>query len=394
LPNEVEYDEMLSVLVEAFHAFNQSADKLSKAYSQLSQDTTSDTKTIKTASYYSSALFDLVCGSLECFDDGIMILDRSGRVIYFNQSAQEIVKLGSFDVIGNHYGAIFNDNHFVESIESGIEKHYKRQFNNSDEFDILIKPIKGGYGRIIGALEILSHSEQISSYNQKQESDYITKLVKAMGDVVMNIVHQMRSPLGAIQLFAEILKEDLDSDKADIVDEILSSVYSLDAVLSNLLSSVQPLTPAIQKVDFINIIEESLAFSAPAIRQQNIGLTRDFTNENLYCYGDIEQLKQVCFNLILNAIQAMSGGGDLIIRASYIDDMRNIYIEIEDNGYGIPNDLMDRIFTPFFTTKEGGTGLGLYVVYRIIHAHKGKIDIKSIEKVGTKISIKLPNHYV
>ena len=391
MSNEVQYDEMLSVLVEAFHAFNKSADKLNKAYNQLSQDTINDTKTIKTASYYSSALFDLICGSLECLKDGIIILDRSGRVIYFNQAAQEIVKLGSFDVIGNHYGTIFNNNHFMESIESGVEKHYRRQFDSEEEFDVFIKPIKGEYGRIIGALEILSHSEQVSSYSQRQESDYITKLVKVMGDVVMNIVHQMRSPLGAIQLFAEILKEDLDNDKADMVDEILASVYSLDAVLSNLLSSVQPLTPSIQKVDFINIIEESLAFSAPAIRQQNIKLTRDFTNDHLYCYGDIEQLKQVCFNLILNAIQAMSEGGDLIIRASYVDDMKNIYIEIDDNGCGIPNELIDRIFTPFFTTKEGGTGLGLYVVYRIIQAHKGKIEIKSIEEVGTKINIKLPS---
>jgi two-component system sporulation sensor kinase A len=314
LSNEVEYDEMLSVLVEAFRAFNKSADKLSKTY-----------------------------------------------------------------------------NHFMESIESGVEKNYKRQFDNGEEFSVFIKPIEGVNGRIIGALEVLSHSEQTYSYNQKQESDYITRLVKTMSDVVMNIVYQMRSPLGAIQLFAEILKEDLDNDRAYMVDEILASVYYLDAVLSNLLSSVQPLAPSIQKVDFIDIIEESLAFSAPAIRQQNIKLTKDFTNEHLYCYGDIEQLKQVCFNLILNAIQAMSEGGNLMIRTSYSDDMKNIYIEIEDSGCGIPNELMDRIFTPFFTTKEGGTGLGLYVVYRIIQAHKGKIDIKSIAEMGTKINIKLPS---
>jgi len=389
LANEIEYEDMLSVLLEAFYAFNKSADKLSKAYSQLSQDTNIATKTLKTSSYYSSALFDLICGSLECIDYGIIILDRSGRIIFFNQVAQEITELDPLDTIGKNHNIILHNDQFLESVENGVEKHYIKRFDNGKEFNVLVKPIKGGYGRIIGAVEILSPVNKASSYEQRQESDYVTKLVKAMGDVVKNIVHQMKSPLGAIQLFAEILKEDISKDKVVIVDEILSSVYSLDGVLSNLLSSVQPLTPSIQKVDLINIIEESLAFAMPAIRQQNIRLIKDYSNESLYFYGDMEQLKQVCFNLILNAIQAMPEGGHLIIRTSLLND-DNIYIEIEDSGCGIPNELMDRVWTPFFTTKEGGTGLGLYVVYRIIQAHKGKIEIKSIDGVGTKITIKLP----
>ncbi len=390
MTNEIEYEDMLSVLLEAFYAFNESADRLSRAYSQLSKDA-SISKTITTSSYHSSALFDLVYSSLDCIKDGIIILDRSGRIILFNQVAQEIMNLDPLDIVGKNYNEVFNNSYFLESVENGIEKHYKRKSDNGTEFDVFIKPIKNGQRRIIGAVEILQSVDTALSNGQRQD-DYITKLIKAMGDIVKNIVHQMRSPLGAIQLFAELLKEDLEDEKVIIVDEILSSVYSLDGILSNLLSSVQPLNPSFQKIDLINVIEESLAFAMPAIKQQSIQLIRDYNFESLYCYGDLEQLKQVFFNLILNSIQAMQKGGALMIRALYSSDRKDISIEIEDSGCGIPNDFLDRVWMPFFTTKEGGTGLGLYVVYRIIYAHKGKIDIKSIDGIGTKVIVKLPNN--
>ena len=235
------------------------------------------------------------------------------------------------------------------------------------------------------------HSNSDENKHEFDTQDYVAKLTKVMSDIIMNIVHRMRSPLGAIQLFAEILKGDLDDGKQDIVDEILTSVYSLDAVLSNLLSAVQPITPYMQKLDLICVIEESLTFASLAIKQQDIVLERDYSQDQLYCYGDLEQLKQICFNLVLNAIQAMPDGGRLKVGVSSADDVEHINVEIEDSGCGIPENLMDRVFTPFFTTKEGGTGLGLYVVYRIIQAHKGTINIKSIQDVGTRVSIKLPN---
>jgi signal transduction histidine kinase len=235
------------------------------------------------------------------------------------------------------------------------------------------------------------HSDPDEHKQDFDTQDYVAMMTKAMSDIIMNIVHRMRSPLGAIQLFTEILKGDLEDDKQDIVDEILASVHSLDAVLSNLFSAVQPITPCMQKLDFITVLEESLAFASLAIKQQNIMLERNYSQEQIYCCGDLEQLKQICFNIVLNAIQAMPDGGRLRVGVSYSDGTEYINVEIEDSGCGIPKELMDRVFTPFFTTKEGGTGLGLYVVYRIIQANKGMINIKSIQEVGTKVSIKLPS---
>jgi signal transduction histidine kinase len=386
LSNKLEKNEILSVLVQAFNDFNKSADKLSAAYDQLVYDTSQEEDM---SAYYSPALFDLLCGALECMVDGVVVIDRSGRIVYFNETAKYLTELRPASVLGKHYSEIFNQVDSLETISTGEPKYHQKIFRNGTKVETYTKPIKDKYGSTIGAVEIFTtnEDERRQKFNIPDRS---AVLIKAVGDIIMNIVHLIRSPLGAIQLFTELLKGDLDDQEQNIIDEILTSVYSLDAVLSNLLSAVQPITPSPQKLDFINLLEESLAFASLAIKQQNIILKRDYSQDQIYCYGDIEQLKQICFNLILNAIQAMPESGTLRVSVSYSDYMKHINVEIEDNGCGIPDDLLDRVFTPFFTTKEGGTGLGLYVVYRIIQAHKGMIYVNSIYGVGTTVSIKLP----
>ncbi len=175
-----------------------------------------------------------------------------------------------------------------------------------------------------------------------------------------------------------------------MIDDILASVYSLDAVLCNLLSFAQPVNPNKQKIDIIDILEDSLSFAMPAIKCHGILLESQYGKNKLNCYADAEQLKQVFLNLILNAIQAMPNGGLLHISIDYSSDSKYINMEITDNGIGIPKEFIEKIFVPFFTTKEGGTGLGLSVVYRIIQAHHGRIQINSIYGKGTTVSIKLP----
>ena len=235
----------------------------------------------------------------------------------------------------------------------------------------------------------------------------IEPILTAIGDVIIYVADKMRSPLSAIQLFAEVLKQDLSESKEvetqhalSVLDDILLGVHSLNAVLSNLLSFAQPVSPHYQEVDLVAVLDESLLFAASAMEQQNISLVKKYSHGRLYCNGDVEQLKQVCFNLILNAIQAMPQGGDLCVRAWYSGDGDNppypwkntesINVEIEDSGCGIPDESMDRIFTPFFTTKEGGAGLGLCIVYRVVQAHQGSTQIRSICGHGTTVSIQLP----
>ena len=142
--------------------------------------------------------------------------------------------------------------------------------------------------------------------------------------------------------------------------------------------------------DIIAILEESLLFAKHAMKQQNISLAKEYSHSELYCSGDLEQLKQVCYNLILNAIQAMPEGGKLQIKASHNNGYINV--EIADSGSGIHDRIMEKIFIPFFTTIEGGTGLGLCIVYRVMQAHNGSIQINSNFGDGTTATIQLPTN--
>jgi len=219
-------------------------------------------------------------------------------------------------------------------------------------------------------------------------------MLATIEDIIVNLAHRMRSPLGAIQLLAELLMEDLGVERQEMVEDILIGVNSLDAVLSNLLSFAQPIKPNFQRVNILAAINESLLFAEPSIRQQRISLTRRYSDDEIFCQGDLEQLKQVYFNLILNAIQAMPEGGELHIDARYdhsdIAPIEKIVkVQIQDSGCGIANDEMNRVFTPFFTTKKDAPGLGLCIVYKIIQAHNGTIRIKSKTGQGTTVSVTL-----
>lgn len=345
-------NDAISKLLQAFEAFNKSADKLSIAYKQLIDEQTTNERNI------SSEFLNKI---LQNSTDGVIVLSNEGRIKLFNESACNILGVSAKDVLGAIFGSIFITQINVKKVEDSSKS---------------IKIIKN------------FNRKENPEYNNYEQ--YTAKMLEVLGDIILNLAHLMRSPLSAIQIFAELLKQDLDNDKQSMIDDILASVYSLDAVLCNLLSFAQPINPNKHQIDIINILEDSLSFAIPAINHHGILLERKYAHSRLNCYADAEQLKQVFLNLILNAIQAMPNGGLLLVSMDYSPNHKYINMEITDNGSGIPKELMERIFTPFFTTKEGGAGLGLSVVYKIIQAHNGRIQINSVYGKGTTVLIKLP----
>lgn len=345
-------NDAISKLMQAFEAFNKSADKLSVAYRQLIDEQAANESNIST---------EFLAKILQKSTDGVIVLSNEGKIKLFNESACNILGVYAKDVLGAVFGDIF-----ITQINA------KKAKDSSKD------------------TQIIKNSNEKENPESKACEQYTDKMLEMFGDIILNIAHLMRGPLSAIQIFAELLRQDLDNDKQSMIDDILASVYALDAVLCNLLSFAQPINPNKHQIDIINILEDSLCFAMPAINHHGILLERKYAHNKLNCYADAEQLKQVFLNLILNAIQAMPNGGLLRINIDYSPNYDYINMEITDNGFGIPKEFMERIFTPFFTTKEGGTGLGLSVVYKIIQAHHGSIQINSIYGKGTTVLINLP----
>jgi len=371
-------EKVIPGLAQAFAAFNRSADKLSTVYGRLAgaapeyefQPPTSE-----------NHVLSLLLGALECVPGGVVVVDHEGSIVAFNEAAQQ---LAGFD---ENYMDILKG-----SLTSGKPGYSRQRLSSDAEVEIYTTPVMNSHGDILGVVGVLGQRDTPIRQRALPASPRqpVAPMLTAIGDIIINIAQQMRSPLSAIQLFAELLRQDLDADRQETVDDILVSVHSLDAVLSNLLSFSQPAKPNFQKVDIVSVLDESLLFAEPVINQQAISLIKEYSHNELYCHGDLEQLRQVCFNLILNAIQAMPTGGELRINASYAYEDKYACIDIEDNGCGIDDEAIDRVFIPFFTTKEGGAGLGLCVVYRVIQAHQGTIQISSNYGHGTIVSMQLP----
>ena len=389
--SENDTQDIAPALAEAFAAFNRSADKLGAVYGQLAARTPVEESDLPGFRSYDHPL---LLAALECVPGGVIVVDVEGRTVAINTTAQYLTCLNENQMVNSM-------SIFAETLDTATALYSRIHSPSGVAVEIHTTPIGDACGRVIGAVGVLrpGNTETQKTGNVQRRSSAtspdhsLAPVFTAIGDIVINIAHRMRSPLSAIQLFAELLKQDLDQDKQNIVDDILVGAHSLDAVLSNLLSFAQPVKPKFREVNLAEILGESLLFAAPAIKQQAISLVKRYSHDELCCYGDLEQLRQVCFNLILNAIQAMPEGGELRITASHIYEAsagEYINLEIEDNGCGIADEAIDRVFTPFFTTKEGGTGLGLCVVYRVIQAHHGAVQISSNCGHGTTVSIQLP----
>jgi len=210
------------------------------------------------------------------------------------------------------------------------------------------------------------------------------------------VAHEIRNPLGGIASFANLLERDLETDDPSrrLVRKITEGVARLNRIVSSLLSYTRPLNLNTHPVDLMQTVEEAAAFFEIDLerKQQAVEIRRLFLETPCVCQVDTEQFHQVILNLLLNATQAMPEGGTIELEVAQTSDADGDWIvtRVRDTGMGIDEELQEKLFTPFFTTKEDGTGLGLVTSRKIIEAHGGNIVVDSTPGDGTCFTIALP----
>jgi len=243
------------------------------------------------------------------------------------------------------------------------------------------------------ALKDITGRKQDSEQSQRKDR------LAAMGEMAAKIAHEVRNPLGSIELFATSLQASLEGqpDLQLLAEKISSGVKSIDAIISNLLQFVRSdEVNRFECFDIYEALDDALFFMKHlADKVKDVDVKIAYGPRPLFIKGDVERMKQVCLNIILNAIQSMPGGGELCIATVQREMMHGgrpavVEIKISDSGVGIEPDHISRIFDPFFTTKERGTGLGLSIVHSIVEMHGGRIDVKSTPGKGAIFSIGLP----
>jgi len=334
---------------------------------------------------------------LESLTTGVIVTDNAGWITTLNKWTEMFFNIAQDEVTGKHIRVLFGDLKDLDRNAFSYADHFTdagKKVNMKDRIvEIFASPMRAEHGEIIGEVFIL---RDITRVEKLEEMAKRTEKLIAMGEMAANIAHEMRNPLGSIELFASLLIKDMkDKRHEGILSQIVTSVKNMDNKISNLLLFTTQKHPMIRKVNLHRIVKEVLQFSDPIIKQEDISLSVKYSGIEPYVSGDAEMLKQVFLNILLNAIQAMTDGGRLGIETVVSplcleDGVRSVEVRISDTGVGITRDNLKKIFDPFFSTKERGSGLGLAIVHNIVHAHNGSIDVESREREGTVFSITLP----
>lgn len=212
----------------------------------------------------------------------------------------------------------------------------------------------------------------------------------ALGEVAMGLAHEIRNPLGIIKTATQLLHRRADLPETDKrhLEYVISEVSRINDLITEFLDFAKPSAPLRTVQAARPVVEEILGFCGPELSTHNIDAQIDDQAPGATIYADAKQLKQACLNLILNAIDAMPEGGRLTLGIHSVGG--NTVISIADTGEGIPPDMMERIFTPFVTTKASGTGLGLAKVFSIMESHDGSIECVSEKDAGATFSLYIP----
>jgi signal transduction histidine kinase len=237
---------------------------------------------------------------------------------------------------------------------------------------------------------VQSLREELSEKNRLLERK---NRLAALGEMAAGLAHEIRNPLGGIQLYASMLAQDVADREAPLkaVAKISAGVRRVEALVGQVLQFSREISARPQPVDLIAIVEQAIDHAGKTMAERQVECSLE-SEPQLPVGVDPLLLGQAVLNLILNAAEAIEGGGTIVVTCASPpegSEAKQFHLTVRDSGPGIAPQILDRIFNPFFTTKESGTGLGLAIVHRIVEAHDGTITACNGEGGGAKFEIRV-----
>jgi len=289
------------------------------------------------------------------------------------------------------------ENSVLHTLETGEsltnrEKELKRSDGRSIPLGFSTSLVRDEAGRILGAVEVFNDMTEVKRLEAEVQRAHT---LAALGEMAATVAHEIRNPLGGIATFANLLGRGLETDdpRRRLVNKITEGVGRLNRIVTSLLTYTRPLRLNAHRVNFADLVEEATAFFEIDLERTHadISIERRYPDGALTCRIDPEQFQQVILNLLQNAIQAMPEGGTLTVQVyQAAEDTSCGILCVRDTGIGMNSEVLEKLFTPFFTTKEDGTGLGLVTCKKIVEAHGGQIRVESRPEEGTRFFITVP----
>lgn len=345
---------------------------------------------------------------LTSLTSGVVAVDKTGIISHFNPAAERITGIAAAQALGRKYDEVISARSggrysALDTVMSGAEFDSEEKIIislNGEEIPVSVSTslLRGSELECCGAVEIFFDLTKIKKL--EAEMNRIQTLA-ALGEMAATVAHEVRNPLGGIGGFASLLRREVEGDEAKLkwVDKIIAGVDSLNRTVTALLDYTRRDQLNLRKVSLTRLLEDGAEYERTAGAEDKpvIDIDVEIECDDLRLSCDPQLMRQALLNLLRNSREAMPNGGRIVIKAGRADEHNDrkagIWIKIEDTGEGIPEDIRDKIFRPFFSTKTqgSGNGLGLACVWKIIQSHGGTITVDSKVGNGTVFTIVLPS---
>jgi PAS domain S-box-containing protein len=335
---------------------------------------------------------------LESLDSAVIVTDQSGTITVFNSAAERYTDVIAESALGRKLDGVFNLGKTLGAIERIIGKNGAAATGelipaNGAPLAYSVTKLRQDSPEDQPGLVIILYN--LSEIKKLEENLKQVSTLAALGEMAATVAHEIRNPLSGIAGFTALLLRDLDSDNPNrrLVEKINQGVNSLNSIVASLLDYTKNINPAREDVDAISIISEAVTDLQAAEKAPAHSIKIESGKRHLRANLDPHLFRMVVFNLVKNAIQATPNGGDikLTIKRTKAGDL---ILTVDDDGPGISQEAFDKIFTPFYTTKADGTGLGLPTVKKLIELHGGRVAAENRPEGGARFVVEIPDQKI
>jgi len=348
------------------------------------------------------ALLDTVFNTLQ---EGVLVITADGEIDYANHAAAQLI--GFKDEAGSEktlWRLVPGLRASLEGDTAGgrpvgqpvVTREFELTYPAPRVVRLYMVPFSEGEG---GAPRFAIILSDITSEKKSTEELIENEKISSILLLAAGVAHELGNPLNSLTIHLQLIERKLrklkGSKEADSLGDSIKicqdEVTRLDGIIRNFLEAIRPRPPDLAEVNVVEVIEDVLRFQGRELADRDLTVEAELSAGAPVIMADRNQLKQVFFNLVKNAMEAMPSGGKLAIRVRADDD--SVFIRLADTGGGIKTEDLAKLFSPYHTTKTGGHGLGLMIVQRIMRDHGGHVGIESKEGVGTVVTLQFPQKH-